>query len=158
MLVEKGAFRRLILYLGKTLKDEDIPHRTVIGTEIIKKAEVIERIEGSMRVCIFRRLIMNMQSLIIHFVQDAPGKHSFTLDIYTKKGSDPFLSLTDHRITVDPENPHKWKLECDQIGFEHVPGSHTGANVANVIMRVFDRFDIILDKVCYLYIYHFVSY
>lgn len=88
--------------------------------------------------------------------QNAPGCHSFTLDIYTKRGGDPFLSLTDHRITVDPEEPHKWKLECDQIGFEHVLGSHTGENIAEAVVLVLDRFDITPDKVqcilCCLYI------
>lgn len=53
MLVEKGAFRRLILYLGKNLKDEDIPHRTAVRTEILRKAEeVVEVIKRSMEVCL----------------------------------------------------------------------------------------------------------
>lgn len=81
-------------------------------------------------------------------VQNAPGKQSFTFDIYTKKGGNPFMSVTKHCITVDPENPHKWKLETDQIGFEHIPGSHTGDNIANVLVNIFDRFDITPDKVC----------
>ena len=41
-LVEKGPFRRLLMYLRPALADKDIPHRTFLQKEILKCAELVE--------------------------------------------------------------------------------------------------------------------
>lgn len=82
-----------------------------------------------------------MRALIV-LDQNSPGKHSFTFDIWATDEGDPYLSLTNHRVTIDPKNSQNWKLESDQIGFEHIPASHTGKNIAEVVVRVIDRYGI----------------
>ena len=70
-----------------------------------------------------------------------PGKISITFDAYTSSASDPYLAITTHFIDAPPDSPSKWRLNSDLLAFEHVPGAHTGANLASVIVSVVDRFD-----------------
>lgn len=147
MLVEKGAFRRLVLYLAKHLKESDIPSRSTVRREILHKAEeAVDIVKVLLKV---RRLFETHREspTLIRFIQNAPGRSSFTLDIWTKRRGEPFLSLTVHYISVDPKNPLLWKLETDQIGFEHAPGSHTGKNIAKLIVKVLRKYEIPLAKV-----------
>lgn len=42
MLVEKSPFRRLLLYTRPSLGEKDIPHRTKMREEILKRKDVVE--------------------------------------------------------------------------------------------------------------------
>jgi hypothetical protein len=51
-LVDKGPFRRLLAYLRPNLSDKDIPHRKVVRSEILKKAQSTEtRLKEILGVC-----------------------------------------------------------------------------------------------------------
>jgi hypothetical protein len=76
-----------------------------------------------------------------------PGKISITFDAYTSRAADPFLAVTSHYIVAPSDNPGSWRLASDVVAFEHVPGAHTGANLASVIACVVDRFGF-RSKVC----------
>ena len=58
---------------------------------------------------------------------------------------DPYLAITGHY--VDSTNgSDKWELKSELLGFTEIEGNHGGANIASVILRVIDRYDI-RDKV-----------
>ena len=67
-----------------------------------------------------------------------PGKISITFDAYTSSAFDPYLAITAHYIDAPPDGP--WRLSSDVLAFEHVPGAHSGDNLASVITCVVDRF------------------
>jgi hypothetical protein len=73
-------------------------------------------------------------------LQDVPGKISITFDAYTSRACDPYLAITTHFIDAPPESPSSWRIHSDVAAFEHVPGAHTGVNLASVIASVVDRF------------------
>ena len=74
--------------------------------------------------------------------QDLPGLISFTFDSWTSRNGDPFLSMTAHYITAPADDPNDWKLKCDQLAFTPIEGNHSGANMANIILRILDRYEI----------------
>jgi hypothetical protein len=75
------------------------------------------------------------------------SKISITFDAYTSRAADPYLAITAHYIDVPSDSPSCWKLASDVLAFEHVPGSHTGTNLAAIIEGVVDRFGF-RSKVC----------
>jgi hypothetical protein len=66
----------------------------------------------------------------------------FTFDTWTSKNGDPFLSITGHYITTSPDMPNEWKLKTQQLAFAPFEGHHSGSNMAKVIVRTLDRYDI----------------
>jgi hypothetical protein len=72
---------------------------------------------------------------------------SFTFDTWTSKTGDPFLSITGHYIAAPIEKPQDWELKSEQLAFAPFEGHHSGENMANVIIRVMDRYGI-RNKVC----------
>jgi hypothetical protein len=71
-----------------------------------------------------------------------PGLISFTFDAWTSRNGDPFLSMTAHYIAASADDPNDWKLKCDQLAFTPIEGNHSGANMANIILRILDRYEI----------------
>ncbi|KAG1893708.1 uncharacterized protein F5891DRAFT_962532, partial [Suillus fuscotomentosus] len=53
---------------------------------------------------------------------------------------DPFLSVTGHYIHSPPEHPNDWKLKTEQLAFSPIKGQHSGANMANLLVRTIDRY------------------
>ena len=50
-LIDKGPFRRLLMYLRPSLSERDIPHRTTLRKEILKRAELVEaRLKSTLKV------------------------------------------------------------------------------------------------------------
>ena len=72
--------------------------------------------------------------------QDYEGQVSFTFDAWTADNGKPYLSVTGHHISSPPGQPQEWTLESDQLAFEYLEGSHSGANLATVLTRVIDRY------------------
>ena len=122
-LVDKGAFRRLLMYTRPSLSERDIPHRTKIQEEILLKAEVAEG-----RVC--------------EALSKIKGKVSFTFDTWTSEAQDPYLSVTGHYIAAPEGHPKEWELKSVQLAFMHFEGNHSGANMADVLMWTVDRYDL----------------
>ena len=122
-LVDKGAFRRLLMFTRPSLLEKDIPHRTKIHEEILLRARCAE-----VRVC---KALANVK-----------GKVSFTFDTWTSDAQDPYLSVTGHYITAPADRPQEWELKSEQLAFTHFEGNHSGANMAKVIIRTVDRYDL----------------
>jgi len=80
-------------------------------------------------------------------MQDIPGQVSFMFDSWTSKNGDLFFSITGHYITAPVAHPEEWELKMEQLAFSQIEGNHSGANLANIIIHVVDRYDI-RQKVC----------
>jgi hypothetical protein len=78
-----------------------------------------------------------------------PGQISFTFDTWTSETRDPYLSVTGHYISFPKERPHDWELKSEQLAFVPFEGNHSGANMANVLVRTIDHYGI-REKVCKL--------
>lgn len=120
MLVDKGPFRRLLQYLHPSLGAKDIPHRTKMRKEILKRtAEVEER----------------LRPLTASIFQDIPGQISFTLDTWTSKTGEPYLGVTGHYIDASEDKPHEWSLKCEQLAYTSIEGNHSGENLSKNLVR-----------------------
>lgn len=78
------------------------------------------------------------------------GEISFTADIWSSKSLDPYLAITAHWIGQEVESgPRMSKLnfKCALIAFHYVSGSHTGVDLAKMILHLIDRARIPLEKV-----------
>jgi hypothetical protein len=122
-LVDKGAFRRLLIFNRPSLLESDIPHRTKIHDEILVRADAVEE-----------RVRLALSKIV--------GKVSFTFDTWTSEAQDPYLSVTGHYITAPDGRPKEWTLKTVQLAFTHFEGNHSGANMANVLMRTIDRYNL----------------
>lgn len=71
-----------------------------------------------------------------------PGRVSFTFDTWTSEAGDPYLSMTGHYITGPKESPQDWELKSEQLGFTHIEGNHSGANLGGILIRIIDRYGI----------------
>jgi hypothetical protein len=74
--------------------------------------------------------------------QDIPGKVSFTFDTWTSEAGDPYLSVTGHYIGSMAGNPNDWEMKSEQLGFTHIEGNYSGANLGGILIRVIDRYGI----------------
>ena len=50
--------------------------------------------------------------------------------------------MTGHYITGTKESPQDWKLKSEQLGFTHIEGNHSGANLGGILMWTIDRYGI----------------
>ncbi|KAF7364524.1 HAT family dimerization domain-containing protein [Mycena venus] len=127
MLVDKGPFRRLLQYFCPSLKESDIPHRTKMREEILKRTEDAEE-----------RLRSKLE--------DIPGQVSFTFDTWTSKTGDPFLRVTGHYIDAPVDSPEDWSVKSAQLAYTPIEGNHSGDNLSRILVRTVDRYDL-RDKV-----------
>lgn len=127
-LVDKGAFRRLLIYTRPSLSERDIPHRTKVQQEILLRARGAE-------------------VKVSEALANIKGKVSFTFDTWTSDAQDPYLSVTGHYITAPEDRPQDWELKSEQLAFTHFEGNHSGVNMANVLIRTIDRYNL-RNKVC----------
>lgn len=123
LLVDKGSFCHLLTYTRPGLSDADIPHRDKIWEEIMKCAK-------------------NVESQIRERLQGIDGHVSFTFNGWTSDAGNPFLSITGHYINAPIDAPHKWELQCEQLSFTPIEGSHSGHNIGNILVQVVDRLDL----------------
>ena len=65
------------------------------------------------------------------------GQISVTADIWSDPSMRPFLACMVHWIAKG-ENP-ALRLKAALIAFHHLPGSHTGVNIATALIGLFDR-------------------
>ena len=78
-----------------------------------------------------------------------PGQISFTFDTWTSKTWDPYLLVTGHYIFSSKESPQDWELKLEQLVFALFEGSHSSANMANVLVHTVDHYGI-HEKVLYI--------
>lgn len=65
---------------------------------------------------------------------------SFTFDTWTSEAGDPYLSMTGHYISAPKASPQEWTLKSEQLGFTHIEGNHSGANIGGILVRIIDRY------------------
>jgi hypothetical protein len=119
--VDKKPFRDLLRYLRPSLTEKDIPHRTKIRKEVLKRAATAEdRVRDRLAVI--------------------PSKVSFTFDSWTSDAGDPYLSVTGHYIFAPADKPQEWKLKAEQLAFKHIKGNHSGANISKILVNTLDRY------------------
>src|SRR5438132_9802173 len=73
------------------------------------------------------------------------GRISLTTDIWSDPNMQPFLACTAHWI-VKGQGSSALKLKATLIAFHHLPGSHTGVNIATTLLDLLDHAGI-TDKV-----------
>lgn len=83
------------------------------------------------------------------------GKISVTMDMWSDTNLTPFMAVTAHWIETTiiqtPQGPqHILKLQADLIGFQRVPGCHTGEHLAHAFLFVLKRIGI-RSKVTFIY-------
>jgi hypothetical protein len=122
-LVDRGSFRHLLKFCWPSLSEKDILHCHVIRKEILRRANVAEeRVRESMN--------------------KIPSKISFMFDAWTSAPGDPYLSLTAHYIDAPADFPSAWKLKTEQLIFQQIEGRHTRKNMANILSRTLDRYQL----------------
>ncbi|KAK6971364.1 ribonuclease H-like domain-containing protein [Favolaschia claudopus] len=77
---------------------------------------------------------------------DIPHQHprqvSFTFYTWTSKTGDPFFGVTGHYIDSPPDSPEDWSLKSDQLAYTPIEGNHSGDNLAKILVRTLDRYDL----------------
>jgi hypothetical protein len=121
--VDRGSFCKLLKYCQLSLSEQDIPHQHVLCAEILRHAEIAEE-----RVC------KNLKNVL--------SKISFTFDTWTSAPGDPYLSLTAHFISAPADRPDAWELKTNQLIFQEIQGRHTGKNMADILSRALDRYNL----------------
>jgi hypothetical protein len=121
--VDRGSFRQLLKFCRPSLSERDIPHRHAIRVEILRCAEIAEG-----------RVRENLKRV--------PSKISFTFDAWTSAPGDPYLSLTAHFIDAPADHPDAWELKTEQLLFQEIQGRHTGKNMADILGRALERYDL----------------
>ena len=69
------------------------------------------------------------------------------MDMWSDPNLTPFMAITAHWIETTPiqmprGQQYMLKLCADLIGFQHVPGNHTGEHLAHAFLHVLDRIGI----------------
>jgi hypothetical protein len=134
--------------LRPALKDGDIPQQTKVRAAIIDAWQVyFDDLKKELAVSLSRIT----SSLAILFIthQGAPGRISFTADIWSNQSRHPYFAITTHWIVKDKSNGHL-KLRAALIAFHHLWGSHSGPRLARVALHILDRVEI-TARVCGLY-------
>ncbi|KAG9018943.1 hypothetical protein FRB90_008137, partial [Tulasnella sp. 427] len=116
-VLECPEFRDLLTYVSDHLDDEDIPHRTKLTNEIIS-------------------LYQKKQEEMYRELKAAPGRVSFTSDLWSDPNLVSYMALTAHWIAKGSNG--EWTPQTRLLAFKHVKGSHSGANLANEIFEVLE--------------------
>jgi hypothetical protein len=48
--------------------------------------------------------------------------------------------MTGHYISAPKKSPQEWSLKSEQLGFTHIEGNHSGANLGGILVRTIDRY------------------
>ena len=80
------------------------------------------------------------ESDLIGNVKDLSGKVSFTFDTWTSEAGNPYLSVTGHYISAPKASPQEWELKSGQLGFKHIEGNHSEANLGGIFVWIIDRY------------------
>jgi hypothetical protein len=82
-------------------------------------------------------MLCHITLLLSDPMQDAPGRVSFTTDIWTDFALHPFMSITAHFIK---DSKSKLTLEARLICFKYMPGSHDGASLGKAFVEILRKY------------------
>jgi hypothetical protein len=129
------------------IKDSDIPRRSKLRGAIIDAwGEYFDVLKKELAVSLSR---FTLRAILFITHQNAPGKISFTADIWSNQSRHPFLAVTAHWVERDESTRHL-KLRAALIAFHRLRGSHNGHRLARIALNILDRVGV-TDKVCGLY-------
>ena len=80
------------------------------------------------------------------FLQETPGKLSFTMDIWTSPSAKAFLAITTYYIDKN------WKLQNILVDFIQIFGSHSGENIKDAFVTGLQNLSI-QNKVIFLFLF-----
>jgi hypothetical protein len=141
-LLDKPAFRELLVYIRPTLAESDIPHRTKIREQVLARAGKAEStVKAALQVRSAARHVIAMRSADLYYKR-VEGDISFTFDTWTSDPGHNYISVTAHYIDSPKDHPDEWTLREVQLAFALLEGHHTGANIASVLSNVLDRYEI----------------
>ncbi|KAK7034322.1 HAT family dimerization domain-containing protein [Favolaschia claudopus] len=142
LLVDKAPFRRVLQYSRPSLKESDIPHRTKMRAEVLERAsEAEDRLRARLSAS-FLKSISLFSNRLTGTTKSIPGQVSFTFYTWTSKTGDPFFGVTGHYIDSPPDSPEDWSLKSDQLAYTPIEGNHSGDNLAKILVRTLDRYDL----------------
>jgi hypothetical protein len=73
-------------------------------------------------------------------IQNAVGRVSFTMDVWSSKNSQPYLAITAHYIArVGLEGTTSLRLKASLIAFHRICGTHDGVSLARTVIDLLDR-------------------
>jgi hypothetical protein len=75
-------------------------------------------------------------------LQNIPGQISGTFDTWTSGSGDAYLAFTIHYVDAPPSNLNDWVMVNKLLALPELDGGHSGANQADVLLRVIDRYNI----------------
>jgi hypothetical protein len=52
------------------------------------------------------------------------------------------LSITGHYIDAPIDQPNDWELKTEQLAFETIEGRHTGKNIALILTRTVNCYEL----------------
>jgi len=52
------------------------------------------------------------------------------------------LSITGHYIDAPIDRPNEWELKTEQLAFETIEGRHTVKNIASILTRTVNRYEL----------------
>jgi len=116
--VESSYFRKVVHLLNPSAK---VPSRDTLKRDIVN-------------------MFMEKKEMVRKILRDAPGRLSFTVDLWTSPNIKSFMGITAHWVD------NEWSLKSTIVDFIHVQGVHSGRNLATAFKDVCLDFGI-LDKV-----------
>lgn len=98
-------------------------------------------------------MISLLRSLIC-YGKEAPGRVSYTTDVWTDLWIRPFMAITAHyfaRVTNEDSGKTEDVWGSQLIAFRHLPESHTGEHLADSFLAVLESLGLV-HKACIVYI------
>jgi hypothetical protein len=83
-------------------------------------------------------LFISLCCILSYLFKDAPGKISFTADIWSNQSRYPYLAVMAHWIGRDKVT-QSLHLKSALIAFHRLRGSHNGERIARVVLHILDR-------------------
>ncbi|KAF8831071.1 hypothetical protein HHX47_DHR1000060 [Lentinula edodes] len=114
-VVECPEFWDLLWYTGTELEESDIPHRTKLSELIDKRFK-------------------SEYNKVIDEIRNSLGRLAITGDIWSRINLEGYLAITISYLHRKPSGTIEMRTQL--VAFCHVTASHTGANIAKIVMDI----------------------
>ena len=138
MIANQSNFDRLLIHavisLGLSMKAVENPHFRRLMECLVdtKDIQMMERTAAGNRM---RGLYHSKRN---NLLLDLPERRKISLavDAWTSPNHIGFLNVKTYYICAN------WQVQKRLIGFEHIQKKHTGANFANIVLRILQNFNV----------------
>ncbi|KAF8632304.1 hypothetical protein AX17_004881 [Amanita inopinata Kibby_2008] len=120
-VVESQYFCELLLFMCDDIEDHNIPRRTKTRSAVIDTwKKWFEGLKEDFANCL--------------------GKKSYTIDLWSAKNRKSYICITAHYLTwQNCETQEGLIFKHAVLAFHEVKGHHTGNNLANLLIKLFER-------------------